>query len=86
MDNSWLMIAKGERRQHGGNLGYEDLPSSSYSWDNTVANFASPVPGEGIVIWDGDTLLGASVIEKIIEGENEKVRHRCPECKKTKIK
>ena len=59
---------EGERRQHGGNVGYEDLPSSSYSWDNTVANFASPVPGEGIVIWDGDTLLGASVIEKIIEG------------------
>ena len=50
MEQAWLMIAKGDDRQHAGNLGYDDQPSSKYSWDNTVANYDGPEPGDGIVI------------------------------------
>lgn len=80
------MLAKADRRQHAGNLGYEDHPSFSYSWDDTVAHYDDPRPGDAIVIWDGATLIGASVVEKIIEGESEKTRLRCPECNTTSFK
>ena len=80
------MIAKGGNRQHAGNLGYDDQPSSKYSWDSTVANYNNPEPGDGIVIWDGKVLLGASVIAIIRHGETTKIRLRCPKCQKTNIK
>ena len=84
-NNAWLMLAK-EERQHGGNLGYDDLITDYYSWDDTVSNFSKPQAGDKIVIWDGDVLLGAGTIEEISEGTAEKTRQRCPNCKTTKIK
>jgi len=54
--------------------------------DNTVANYNSPEPGDGIVIWDGKFLLGAGVIATIRQGETTKTRLRCPKCRKTNIK
>lgn len=86
MNYSWLMIAKGETRQHAGNLGYEDIPSATYRWDNTVGNHTGPTAGDRIALWDGDALLGASVIDRVIHGEADKIRRRCPRCKQTKFK
>ena len=86
MDYSWLMIAKGEKRQHAGNLGYEDIPSATYQWDSTVGNRAGPTAGDRIALWDGEVLLGASVIDRIIHGEADKIRRRCPGCNKTRFK
>ena len=86
MANAWLMLAKGDNRQHAGNLGYEDEPSSHYIWDSTVANHGHPKIGDGIVLWDGSTLLGASVIRGLIRSPSTKLRLRCPKCGSTKIK
>lgn len=38
---AWLCLAVSGRRQHGGNDGYDDNPSSHYSWDSTVPNHAA---------------------------------------------
>ena len=54
---AWLMLTK-DKRQHGGNLGYEDIAGEYYSWDSTVPNHKEPKKNEWIVIWDGETLLG----------------------------
>lgn len=83
---AWLMLAKGDERQHGGNRGYSDILDSRYVWDTTVPNCGRPQAGDLIAIWDGDTLLGASVIERISETDAEKLRLHCPACHSTKIK
>ena len=80
------MLVKGDNRAHAGNLGYEDSPSSVYKWDDAIPNYDGPAAGDGIVIWDGAKLLGASVIDKIKNSKGEKIRHRCPKCKTTDIK
>jgi hypothetical protein len=54
---AWLALAAREDRQHGGNDGYEDDPSSFYSCDDTVANHASVRQGDQIVLGDKRTLL-----------------------------
>ena len=86
MKNSWLLLLKSEKRVHAGNLGYDDQDSSSYTWDDTVPKCNQPKPGDNIVIWDGNTSLGSSVIEKIKTGTKEKTRRRCPNCKTTNIR
>ena len=82
---SWLLLTK-EERQHGGNEGYEDLPSSAYIWDNTVSHHADLGEGDQIVLWDGKTLLGVSVIDRIHIHSETKRRYRCPACTSTNIK
>lgn len=63
--NTWLVLAVGNDRQHGGNAGYDDVPDTHYSWDSTVANHGQISPGDFIVLWDKHRLIGASVIESI---------------------
>ena len=84
--DAWLMLVKGDDRQHGGNLGYEDELGESYVWDNTVPNHRLPQPGHGVAIWDGNGLVGASVIEEIVESSSKKLILHCPKCGSTKIK
>ena len=79
------MLTK-EVRQHGGNLGYDDRAAEYYSWDNTVPNYAEPKINDKIVIWDGKTLIGSSIIQDIKIDSSEKPRLRCPHCRTTKIK
>jgi predicted RNA-binding Zn-ribbon protein involved in translation (DUF1610 family) len=83
---AWLALAAGEDRQHGGNDGYEDHPSSYYSWDETVPNHASVRRGDRIALWDKRTLLGVSIIESIDKGRSVKQFHSCPQCGKADIK
>jgi len=80
--HAWLMLTK-ETRQHSGNLGYDDSSAEHYSWDNTVPNHLKPKVHDKIVIWDGKTLIGASVIQNIVVDVGEKIRLRCPFCSAT---
>ncbi len=82
---AWLMLAAGDDRARASNDGYDDDPSSHYSWDDTVPNHGKPAEGHVIVLWDKKYLLGASVIEKIEEGTAEKDVHSCPRCDKARI-
>ncbi len=82
---AWLMLTK-EIRQHGGNLGYDDNAPEYYSWDSTVPSSTAPSVGDYIAIWDGETILGAGIIENIDVGSAQKVRLRCPSCNQVKIK
>ncbi|MCP2273565.1 HNH endonuclease [Actinokineospora diospyrosa] len=74
------MLAAGDKREHGGNDGYDDAPSEHYSWDSTVANRDGPQPGHIIVLRDDKTLLGVSVIDKVVVDTAEKQRYKCPRC------
>lgn len=83
---SWLLLAAGESRQHGGNTGYDDQADIYYSWDSTVANHESVAVGDAIAIWDKTRLLGVSIIETIEKSEAQKLLHKCPRCGKAGIK
>lgn len=84
--NAWLLLAVGDDRQHGGNDGYDDDPDVSYSWDDTVPNHAALKVGDPIALWDKKRLLGASTIEEIVTGSEDKILHRCPGCGRAGIK
>jgi hypothetical protein len=86
VQRAWLMLAVGDDREHGGNDGYDDDPSTHYSWDDTVGNHAAPQRGDVIVLWDKKSLLGASVIENVQQGQAEKPLFRCPRCQMAGIK
>jgi ribosomal protein L37AE/L43A len=83
---AWLVLAVGEERQHGGNDGYDDDPSSRYEWDSTVPHAAEIAKGDVIAVWDKRALLGVSVIERIETWPHTKIVRRCPSCKKSEIK
>jgi ribosomal protein L37AE/L43A len=76
---AWLVLAVGADRVRAP-VGYDDEPSSHYAWDSTVPNHASLAAGDVIALWDKKTLLGVSVIEKIVVGEAEKDVYTCPSC------
>jgi ribosomal protein L37AE/L43A len=83
---AWLCMAVSGRRQHGGNDGYDDVPSSHYSWDSTVPNHAALKDGHAIVLWDKEVLLGCSIIERIDTATAIKHVHKCPYCALSGIK
>jgi len=84
--NGWLLLAVPGERQHGGNDGYSDVPDRTYRWDSTVPNHARPREGDPIALWNKVTLLGASVIEEIRMGQEEKHLYRCARCGSASIK
>lgn len=83
---AWLLLAAGERRDYGGNAGYEDQVDAYYSWDSTVANAARVRPGDVIALRNKESLLGISVVEDIDSARQVKERFRCPRCGSSKIK
>jgi hypothetical protein len=83
---AWLMLAVGSDRQHGGNDGYDDRPSTHYSWDETVPNHAAVQVGDAVVLWDKHSLLGASVVESIEQRRISKKLYSCPSCELAGIK
>ncbi len=83
---TWLVLAAGDDRQHGGNDGYEDAPSTTYRWDNTVPHHGDVRPGDVIAVWDKRWLIGVSVVEAIDEGEATKIVRRCSRCGGSHIK
>ena len=78
------MMVTGDRRVRGGE--YDDSPSAYYSWDSTVSRSEDPRPGDGVVLWDGDVLLGTSVIDGIDRGTADKVINSCARCGAGRIK
>ena len=78
--STWLVLAVGDDRQHGGNDGYDDEPSSHYSWDDTVPNHGRVSVGDAIVLWDKESLIGVSIIEEIAVQTASKFVYRCPKC------
>lgn len=80
-----MFLAAGSDRSHGGNDGYDDRPDSYYSWDDRVGNYQQPQVGHAVVLRDKQSLLGASVIERIETAPDEKLTHHCPECGTTSI-
>ncbi|WP_327171912.1 HNH endonuclease [Streptomyces sp. NBC_01336] len=83
MATAWLVLAVGDNRKHGGNGGYDDLPSEHYSWDSSVPHHSEIAVGDVIAVWDKVTLLGTSVIESIQTGQAVKDVFRCPSCGKS---
>ncbi|WP_405543757.1 HNH endonuclease [Streptomyces goshikiensis] len=86
MTNAWLVLALGDKREHGGNDGYDDNPAEHYSWDSTVQNHAQLAVGDVIALWDRTELIGVSTIEAIDTDTAEKVLYSCPNCGKADIK
>ncbi|MFJ5109348.1 HNH endonuclease [Streptomyces sp. NPDC088551] len=80
---TWLVLAKSESKRVG--EGYDDEPSTHYSWDDTVANSGALKAGDVIALWDSKTLLGLSVIEAIDVGKGEKNTPYCPYCRKADV-
>lgn len=72
------MVEGGSRRR--GVEGYDDDPGSHYSWDSTVPNREKVRAGDALVLWDSQTLLGASVIERIETGSTTKMIGKCRGC------
>jgi len=65
---------------------YDDDLETQYQWDNLVPDYASIEMGDPIAIWDGNQLLGVSVISQIATGLGKKKRNRCPLCNSTDIR
>jgi ribosomal protein L37AE/L43A len=77
---AWLVLAAGDKRVHGGNGGYDDIPAEHYSWDSTVPRHALLQAGDVVVLWNKVVLLGASRIESIDVEERSNVYFHCPRC------
>lgn len=77
---AWLILAAGDKRVHGGNGGYDDIPAEHYSWDSTVPRHALVKPGDVVVLWNKLVLLGASRIDSIDVEERSNVYFHCPRC------
>src|SRR5690554_5421081 len=82
---AWLLMAVGDNRGHGGNLGYDDQIDAYYSLDSNVPNHTRLQVGDPVAVWDKQALLGISVIEEIDQTRGPKLLHRCPDCGKTRI-
>ncbi|GAA4659230.1 hypothetical protein GCM10023347_08210 [Streptomyces chumphonensis] len=79
---AWLALTVTERRRHGGNDGYDDVPDVYYSWDDTVPHHGNVQVGDIIVLWNKKELIGLSVIEEITRDTEVKFVYRCPYCSK----
>jgi hypothetical protein len=69
-----------------GVLHYPDEPTEYYVYDNKVKNSRHVRIGDLVVIQDSDYVFGAGWIDSIEVSAQEKIRYRCPFCKKTDIK
>ena len=67
-----------------GGAAYDDQLGIEYLYDSKVQNHKRLQEGDPIALWDGERLLGISVIEEIAETPGTKTMRRCPECGKTR--
>lgn len=82
----WSFLTIDGARQYGGNAGYEDDPSSVYRYDSSVSNYRQVSEGDVVVVRSRIKILGMARIERILTGEGEKERLRCPNCGISQIK
>jgi putative restriction endonuclease len=86
MDDSlvaWLVLAFGEERSYGGNVGYEEDFRTLYRFDSDVQNHKQVRRGSIMLIRNQDKLLGAARIADVTASAGTKTYRRCPECKTT---
>lgn len=76
---AWLAYTA--KRSKRVSVGYDDAAATHYSWDSTVPNHGTVKAKDQIVVWDGEFLIGASVIEAIEIGSMTKKTPFCPTCK-----
>ena len=69
---AWLLIAIPDRRQYGGNQGYDDDPASTYRYDSTVPNSCRVSSGDLVLLRDRENLLGIGLVERIVSGRSTK--------------
>jgi hypothetical protein len=81
----WLAIAT-DNRAHAGNSGYDDVVENSYVWDSTVKYHNQVGIGDVLVFFDKVSLLGAAVIDDVVQRDTVKSRLHCPSCDSTQIK
>lgn len=75
---AWYFLSFGSKRQHAGNLGYNDDPERTYRYDSFVANHLNVTAGDLAVIVERDGLLGFGRIEDIEPQSGSKELMRCP--------
>ncbi|MFJ4092282.1 HNH endonuclease [Kitasatospora sp. NPDC089913] len=80
---AWLMYMGDDPKRVGS--GYDDSGPSHYSWDSRVPNAGHVQVGDEIVLWDGQTSIGMSVIEDIVTRSASKEVSSCPSCGKADI-
>lgn len=81
---AWLVLAFGDDRSYGGNIGYEEDHTKVYDFDNKVQNHTQIVPGAIMLIRDKTRLLGAARVATVDSQVSTKTLRRCPECNTTK--
>jgi hypothetical protein len=84
--SAWLLLSDFDNRTFAGHDGYDDEVTHLYKWDSTVPNHSALRAHDVVVLWNKQTLIGASIIDDIEEGFGVKNRYRCPSCGSTKIK
>jgi len=82
----WLVLTFGEDRQYAGNAGYDDDPSSWYSYDSFVPNHRQVAIGDFFIVCDKASALGVARIKSLEEEPSTRVMLRCPVCHTTGIK
>jgi putative restriction endonuclease len=83
---TWSFLTIEGARQYGGNAGYLDDPANVYRYDSDVANHLQIRSDDVIILRSKTSVLGIAKIERIVEGEGNKERLRCPVCQATNIK
>jgi putative restriction endonuclease len=83
---TWSLLTVEGIRQYGGNAGYLDDPAKIYRYDSDVANYRQLQQNDIVLLRSKTNILGIGKIEKIVAGEGNKERLRCPVCQATNIK
>jgi len=78
---TWLLLTKTSEDPQWIGDQYSDEIGASYKWNHKVPNHSNIKEGDRIAIWDGENLLGISVIDAITITENQHAKYqRCPFC------
>jgi transposase-like protein len=83
---AWLVLAVGDDRQHGVMMAMMTSRTCTTTGTVRLAITRRFELGTESSFWDKKALLGASVIEEISVGSQEKILWRCPKCKLAAIK
>lgn len=84
---AWLLLSvDNSDRVYQGNLGYDDEVHRVYRYDDAVPNSKSVREGDIVLIRDRTHVHGSATIESTQEAIGNKIRQRCPKCRRTDIK